>query len=101
MTKKTNVRALVGTTEHKLKNQTVYQVDYIMAHEDYDPFKRSSHEIALVHVSQPIKFNEKVNKVSLQTKKFNEKNYKANFTSWGNKIIKYPPFRNIKVINYY
>ena len=73
---------VVGTNNLYEKNETAYKVDYFERHPkhnlDYHFF-----DIALVHVSKPIEFTEKVNKIPLQTELFNEVNVTAVMTGWG------------------
>ena len=52
-------------------------------HEKYNPIEYFKNDIALIRVSEPIKFDEKVNKVSLQTQEFDEDESSAILTGWG------------------
>ena len=76
---------IVGTMDLR-KVQNVLKVDYIHGHPKY--FKAHDHnqstdDIGLIHLSQPLKFNKSVQKISLQTDRLKNKNIEAILTGWG------------------
>ena len=61
---------------------TIYTVDYMKIHENYI-HKFFIHDIGLVHVSEPIKFNDRVSKIALQTETVDQDEAPAILTGWG------------------
>ena len=53
---------MVGTTNLDGNDGTVYEVDYVQSHENYQG--GLINDIGLVHVAQPIQFNDKVQAVA-------------------------------------
>ena len=82
----------VGTSQlygfNTFEKPITYGVDYIKIHEKYYNRTDRKYDIGLVHVSQPIEFSERVNKVALQTETFDEDGYFAISTGWGYTEVK-------------
>ena len=62
-------------------------------HENYSINYRGTefNNIGLIRVSKPIAFNDKVDKIELQTEEFNEDGVSATLTGWG--------FTKVKLLN--
>ena len=76
---------VVGTND-LTKIYDAYEVDYIKIHpENFEARKqgRYSHDIALVHLSEPLEFNKSVREIPLQTDSLKNKKIKAVLTGWG------------------
>ena len=93
--RKSYMRIVVGTnTVNSLTSwftfwfnmPNTYKVDYMKMHEEYD--EDNKHDIGLVHVSESIKFDKKVGKITLQTEEFNEEESSAILTGWGDTEVK-------------
>ena len=61
---------------------TKYKASHIKVHEKYDR-SYPKYDIALVRVSKPIEYSDKVDKIALQTETLNDNYTSAVFTGWG------------------
>lgn len=64
----------VGTNKKNDETAVVHGIKRILVHESYDAFTAPfKHDIALIELDQPLKFNERVNQISINGTFFEDK----------------------------
>ena len=71
---------VAGTNKLNDKNRLQYKIDYKLQHEKYNG---THNDIGLLHVAEPIEFNDKVKAIPIQNEPFDETNTTATLTGWG------------------
>ena len=81
------ITAVFGTNDLKDPKRVVRRVDYVTWHKGF-PGETLSDDIGLVHVNEPMEFNDTVNLISLQKYEYDVSNFQAILTGWGRTSVR-------------
>ena len=84
--KPSEMTIFAGVTRLDDEKKKIYTVDYMKPHEDFNITLYN--DIGLIHVSEPIESNDRIQPIALQNKTFNEVNVTAVLSGWGLREVK-------------